>query len=251
MVAEIGHRGATGASRGVETIVRSVMTPRTDMTAVPADAGLAETLQTVIASGHSRLPVFENTSDTIVGIVHAKDLLPLFKDGTTPTSFTLRHVMRPPVFVAESRRVADLLSEMRRSKNQIAVVQDEYGGTAGIVSIEDLIEEIVGDIRDEYDIDEPEMRVLSATESVMDGRMNINDVNDRLGIELSDEEYTTIGGLVFGLLGHEPKEGERVHHAGLMFVVEAMEKGRVKQIRAVRETNGDDNENYSGASATS
>ena len=221
-----------------ETIVRSVMTPRTDMTAVPVAAGLAQTLQAVIVSGHSRLPVFENTSDTIVGIVHAKDLLPLFADGNAPASFALRQVMRPPVFVPESRRVADLLAEMRRSKNQVAVVQDEYGGTAGIVSLEDLLEEIVGDIQDEYDVDEPGMRVLNPIESLVDGRMNIGDVNDRLGLELSDAEYTTIGGLVFGLLGHEPKEGERVRHDGMLFVVETMEKGRVKLVRAVRETPG-------------
>ncbi len=217
-----------------ETLVRSVMTPRIDMTAVPVAAGLPETLQTVIASGHSRLPVYENTSDTIVGIVHAKDLLPLFADGNTPLGFSLRSVMRPPVFVPESRRVADLLAEMRRSKNQIAVVQDEYGGTAGIVSLEDLLEEIVGDIRDEYDIDEPEMRVLNARESLVDGRMNLGDVNDRLGLELSDDEYTTIGGLVFGLLGHEPTEGESVLHDGIQFIVDKMEKGRVKTVRTVR-----------------
>ncbi|MBC7804704.1 MAG: HlyC/CorC family transporter [Akkermansiaceae bacterium] len=225
-----------------ETLVRSVMTPRIDMTAVPVAASLPETLQTVIASGHSRLPVFEKTSDTIVGIVHAKDLLPLFADGTSPQSFALRSVMRPPVFVPESRRVADLLAEMRRSKNQIAVVQDEYGGTAGIVSLEDLLEEIVGDIRDEYDIDEPEMKVLNAQESMIDGRMNIADVNDRLGSELSDEEYTTIGGLVFGLLGHEPTEGEHVQRDGITFVVDQMEKGRVKFVRAVRQERSGDAE---------
>lgn len=218
-----------------ETLVRSVMTPRIDMTAVPVAASLSETLQVVIASGHSRLPVFEKTSDTIVGIVHAKDLLPLFADGTVPESFSLRNVMRSPVFVPESRRVADLLAEMRRSKNQIAVVQDEYGGTAGIVSLEDLLEEIVGDIRDEYDIDEPEIKVLNAQETAIDGRMNIADVNDRLGLELSDEEYTTIGGLVFGLLGHEPTEGEYIHRDGITFVVDQMEKGRVKMVRAVRQ----------------
>lgn len=221
-----------------ETIVRSVMTPRTDMTAVPAEADLVQTLQTVITSGHSRLPVFENTSDTIVGIVHAKDLLPLFAGGVAPGAFDLRHVMRPPVFVPGSRRVAELLAEMRRSKNQVAVVQDEYGGTAGIVSLEDLLEEIVGDIRDEYDVDEPEMRVLSSTESVMDGRMNIGDVNDRLGTQLENEEYTTIGGLVFGLLGHEPKPGEELAHSGLRFVVESVEKGRVKLLRVIREKPG-------------
>ncbi len=215
-----------------ETTVRSVMTPRLDMTAVSVDASLEKTLDTILTSGHSRVPVYEGTIDTIVGIVHAKDLLPLLQQERHEVD--LREFMREAYFVPETKRVSDLLAEFRRSNQQLAVVQDEYTGTEGIVSLEDLIEEIVGDIRDEYDVDEPEVQVLSATESIIDGRMSIDDVNDRLGIELPHEDVNTIGGLVFSLLGQEPVSGDRVHSDGVDFVVEAMDGQRVSSVRAIQ-----------------
>jgi putative hemolysin len=219
-----------------ETAVRAVMTPRIDVTALPVDAPLTKTLETILESGHSRIPVFEETIDHIIGIIHAKDLLPHFK--TNQTDVDLRTVMRPAYFVPETKTVADLLAEMRRDKYQMAIVRDEYSGTAGLVTLEDLIEEIVGEIRDEYDVDEPEIQVLSETESLIDARMGILDVNDRLGVELPHDEYDTIGGLVFGLLGHEPMEGERVQQDGLEFFVERVQGRRVRTIRAVRHTPG-------------
>ena len=215
-----------------ETLVRSVMTPRIDMTAVPVESDLGTILQTIMTSGHSRIPVYEGTNDRIVGIVHAKDLLPIF--AAEEHDVELRRVMRAPYFVPETKRVSDLLAEFRRSNQQLAVVQDEYAGTEGIVTIEDLLEEIVGDIRDEYDVDEPEVQVISATESLVDGRMSIDDVNDRLGTTLPHEEYETIGGLVFGLLGHEPMPGDRVRHDGLEFLVEHVEGRRIRTLRAVK-----------------
>ncbi len=215
-----------------ETLARSVMTPRIDMTAVPVESELGVILDTIITSGHSRIPVYEDTIDNIVGIVHAKDLLPIFK--AEGHDVELRRVLRAPYFVPETKRVSDLLAEFRRSNQQIALVQDEYGGTEGIVTIEDLLEEIVGDIRDEYDVDEPEVQVLSPTESLIDGRMGIDDVNDRLGTDLPHEEYETIGGLVFGLLGHEPMPGDRVRHDGLEFLVEQVQGRRIRTVRVVR-----------------
>jgi putative hemolysin len=215
-----------------ETTVRSVMTPRLDMTAVAVDSTLEKTLETILASGHSRVPVYEGTIDTIVGIVHAKDLLPLLQQERREVD--LRDFMREAYFVPETKRVSDLLAEFRKSNQQLAVVQDEYTGTEGIVSLEDLIEEIVGDIRDEYDVDEPEVQVLSETESIIDGRMSIDDVNDRLGIELPHEDVNTIGGLVFSLLGQEPVSGDRVRSEGIDFVVEAMDGQRVSSVRAIQ-----------------
>lgn len=215
-----------------ETMVRSVMTPRIDMTALPVEAPLSQTLQAILESGHSRIPVYENTIDNIVGVVHAKDLLPVFQAERHDVE--LRRVMRAPYFVPETRSVRDLLAEMRRSNQQIAIVQDEYAGTEGLVSIEDLLEEIVGEIRDEYDVDEPEVQVLSETESLIDGRMSIDDVNDRLGTDLPHEDYDTIGGLVFGLLGHEPLAGERVRQDGIEFMVERVEGRRIREIRAIK-----------------
>ena len=215
-----------------ETLARSVMTPRIDMTAVPVDSDLPTILETIMTSGHSRIPVYEGTIDNIVGVVHAKDLLPIFR--AEEHDVDLRDVMRPAYFVPETKRVSDLLAEFRRSNQHVAIVQDEYAGTEGIVTIEDLLEEIVGDIRDEYDVDEPEVQVLSPTESLVDGRMSIDDVNDRLGIDLPHEEYETIGGLVFGLLGHEPRPGERVRHDGLEFLVEQVEGRRIRTLRAIK-----------------
>jgi putative hemolysin len=220
-----------------ETTVRSVMTSRLDMTAVSVDANLEKTLETILASGHSRVPVYEGTIDTIVGIIHAKDLLPLLQRERHEVN--LRDFMREAYFVPETKRVSDLLAEFRRSNQQLAVVQDEYTGTEGIVSLEDLIEEIVGDIRDEYDVDEPEVQVLSETESIIDGRMSIDDVNDRLGIELPHDDVNTIGGLVFSLLGQEPVSGDRVHSDGVDFVVEAMDGQRVSSVRAIQVSDGE------------
>jgi CBS domain containing-hemolysin-like protein len=219
-----------------ETLVRSVMTPRIDMTALPVTADLPQTLDTVLSSGHSRIPVYEGTIDNVVGIVHAKDLLRALQSDNQ--SIDLRRVMRAPHYVPETKRVADLLAEMRRSNQQLAIVQDEYAGTEGLVTIEDLLEEIVGDIRDEYDVDEPEVQVLSPTESLIDGRMSIDDVNDRLGLELPHEDYETVGGLVFGLLGHEARPGERVRVDRHEFIVESVEGRRIKTIRALRAPEG-------------
>lgn len=223
-----------------ETRVRSVMTPRIDMTALPVDSTLDTILDTILASGHTRIPIYEDTVDRIIGIVHAKDLLPFFK--ANEHAVDLRTVIRAAYFVAETKRVSDLLTEFRRSNQQLAIVQDEYAGTEGIVTIEDLLEEIVGDIRDEYDVDEPEVQVLSATESLIDGRMSIDDVNDRLGTNLPHEDYETIGGLVFGLLGHEPMPGERVRYNGMEFLVERIEGRRIKSLRAIKMESADGDE---------
>ena len=215
-----------------ETMVRTVMTPRTDIAALSADASLDKTLETIIASGHSRIPVYEDTIDNIVGIAHAKDLLPLLKEDRR--DMNLRGVLRAPYFIPETKTVSQLLAEMRRLKNPFAVVQDEYAGTAGLVTMEDLVEEIVGEIKDEYDVDEPEVHVLSEKESLIDARMSIADVNERLGLELPDEDYETIGGLVFGLLGHSPEEGERVRQDGIEFAVEQVEGRRIRMVRAIK-----------------
>lgn len=215
-----------------ETPVRSVMTPRIDMTALPVDAKLSRMLDTVLESGHSRIPVFEDRIDNVVGIVHAKDLLTRLHQNDM--DMDLRHVMRQPYFVPETKPVSDLLTELRRVKQQLAIVQDEYAGTAGLVTIEDLLEEIVGEIRDEYDVDEPDIATISEDEWIIDGRMAIADVNDQLGFDLPHKDYNTIGGLVFGSLGHEPTIGERVPMDGIEFEVERMEGRSIRILRATR-----------------
>jgi len=215
-----------------ETTVGSVMTPRIDVAAVPVASELQMILETILTSGHSRIPVYDKSIDDVVGVVHAKDLLPLLR--AAETNVDLHKVMRPALFVPETKSVSELLAQFRRSNQQFAIVQDEYAGTEGIVTIEDLLEEIVGDIKDEYDVDEPEVQVLSATESLVDGRMTIDDVNDRLGTDLPHEDFNTIGGLVFGMLGHEPTTGARVRHDGMEFVVEQVESQRIRWVRIIK-----------------
>ncbi|GAB4466406.1 MAG: CNNM domain-containing protein [Armatimonadaceae bacterium] len=216
-----------------ETSVRSVMTPRIDMTALPLNSSLSRILETVLESGHSRIPVYEDTIDTVVGVVHAKDLLAHI--NISDQEIDLASVMRKPYFVPESKRVSELLTEMRRDKQQMAIVQDEYAGTEGIVTIEDLLEEIVGEIKDEYDVDEPDIQAISEDEALIDGRMGIADVNDRLGLQLPHKEYNTIGGLVFGLLGHEPMLKERVQVGEIEFQVEEIAGRSIRLVRAIRQ----------------
>jgi putative hemolysin len=215
-----------------ETEVREVMTPRVDMAAVPVTSPPEKVVELILASGHSRIAVYAGTIDNVIGILHAKDLLRLLAGEDRPLN--IGKLIRPPYFVPENRRVADLLEYMRHSHQQLAIVQDEYAGTAGIVTIEDLLEEIVGEIKDEYDVDEPEFKVLSPTETLFDSRLSLDDINERLGTALEHEDYTTIGGYVFGILGHEAAVGERVVTEGVEFVVEKLEGRRIKTIRATR-----------------
>ncbi len=213
-----------------ETPVRAVMTARTDMTMLPVDANLTQTLEMILESGHSRIPVYEGTVDNIVGIVLAKDLLPLFRADQHDVD--LRSVMREPYFVPRTKSVKDLLEEFRTTKQQLAIVADDGGGTAGLVTIEDLLEEIVGDIRDETDVDEPEIQKIAPGEFLVDGRMSINDVNDQLEIELPIAENDQIGGLLYGLIGHNPAIGDRETIDGVEFIVESLDGRRIKTLRA-------------------
>jgi CBS domain containing-hemolysin-like protein len=215
-----------------DTVVRKVMVPRIDMTCLAADTPIDQALAVILEEGHSRIPVYEDTVDTIVGIVHAKDLLqPLMVGGGARP---LREVMRPPFFVPEGKKVGELLHEFKRSKNQLAIVVDEYGGTSGLVTIEDLLEEIVGDIQDEYDVEEPDVVILDERTCILDARLPLEDVGDRLGIELPTEEYDTLGGLVFGLLGRLPSEGDVVVYGPLDLVVEQTDGHRIQKVRAAR-----------------
>ncbi|MCS6777092.1 MAG: hemolysin family protein [Chloroherpetonaceae bacterium] len=215
------------------TVVRKVMTPRIDLTALPVTAPLSELVQTIHESGHSRILIYEGDLDNIVGIVHAKDLLPLLASEKRE-EISIRDVMRAPYFIPETKRVDDLLGELRRSKQQLAVVRDEYGTTSGLVTIEDLVEEIVGDIQDEYDVEEPMVQVIDETTTILDGKMPLGDVNERMGLEIPEEEADTIGGFVFGLLGHQAQEGESVVWGDVTFIVEATDGKRITKVRLVR-----------------
>ncbi|MCS7190525.1 MAG: hemolysin family protein [Fimbriimonadales bacterium] len=215
-----------------DTIAREVMTPRVDIKAVPASATAQEIIKVVRESGHTRIPVYEGSLDNIIGIVHAKDLL-RYCDSTA--KFSLHEVMRPAFFVPESKRVVELLQEMRRQRTHMAILQDEYGGTSGLVTLEDLVEEIVGEIQDEYDVEpEPKVESLPDGSLLIDARMHLDDASELLGIPLESEEFDTLGGYVFGQLGHQPTEGETVRVDGWDLRVHAIEGHRIRIVQATR-----------------
>ena len=216
--------------------VHEVMVPRIAMVTLPVDATISDAIDTIVAEGHSRIPVYEMSIDEIIGIVYAKDLLPFLKAGS-PEPPPMRSLLRTPVFVPESMTVDDLLHELQRRKVHIAIVLDEYGGTAGLVTIEDLIEEIVGEIQDEYDEEEPMIVRLTDDEARVDGRAAVDDLAEifDMQVPLEDEdEYDTVGGLIYHRIGGVPKPGDQVAVDGLTLTVESTDGRRVSKVLVVR-----------------
>jgi putative hemolysin len=220
-----------------DTIVREVMTPRTDMVTVPVTAPARRALDLVIAEGYSKLPVYDESIDNVIGVVHDRELLISLANGAI-ASTTLRALMRPVAHVPENKRLSELLRDMQRAKYSLAIVLDEYGGTAGLVTMEDLLEEIVGEIRDEHDEGEEEpIRKLADDETIVEAGTNIEDVNAALGLELPHEEFETIGGYTVGLFGRLPQEGEEIAAgAGVRLRVDRTRGRRILAVRIF--TNG-------------
>ena len=217
-----------------EQRVHEVMVPRTAITALPVDAPADQIVDTIVAAGHSRIPIYDETIDNVMGILYAKDLLPVLAKGDKPD---LRTILRTPLFVPESFSVDDLLHMLQARKVHLAIVLDEYGGTAGLVTIEDLIEEIVGEIQDEYDVEEPMVERLSENQARIDGRASIDDLTETFGIELDDadrEQYDTVGGLVYHEIGGVPAVGDAVQVEGLTLTVESTNGRRVGKVLVVR-----------------
>ena len=205
-----------------ERRVHEVMVPRVSIVGIRVDASFEEAIDVVIDEGHSRIPVYEESVDEIVGILYAKDLLPYLKSDAAPRP-ALRALLRPPVLVPESMTIDDLLHELQRRKVHIAIVLDEYGGTAGLVTIEDLLEEIVGEIQDEYDVEEPMVVRISEHEARIDGRADVDELRELFDIELEledEEEYDTVGGLIYHRVGGVPAPGDIVNVDGLTLTVE-------------------------------
>ena len=225
-----------GVLQVIELQVRDIMVPRSQMVTVDRDAPPAEILPAVIESGHSRFPVIGEDRDQIVGILLAKDLLRYFMDGGKD-DFDIKEVLRPVVFIPESKRLNVLLKEFRVSHHHMAIVVDEYGGVSGLVTIEDVLEQIVGDIGDEYDVDDDlDIRREGERQFTVRAQTPIEDFNAYFGTEFSDEEFDTIGGLAMNLLGRLPRRGESFALGGLDFKVLRADRRRLDTLRVITPT---------------
>jgi len=222
--------------------LHEVMVPRIAIVALPVSATLDDAIDLIVEEGHSRIPIYEESIDGVLGIIYAKDLLPVLKVGSNARP-TVRSLLRTPLFVPESMSIDDLLHEFQRRKVHIAIVLDEYGGTAGLLTIEDLLEEIVGEIQDEYDVEEPMIVRLSPDEARIDGRVDVDELAEIFDIPIALEdadEYDTLGGLIFHRLGKVPRPGDEVRLNGLKLTVETTDGRRVGKVLAVRQRDPDD-----------
>jgi putative hemolysin len=211
-----------------DTLVRSVMVPRTDMFCLDVETPVAEILPALREQLHSRVPVYEGSIDVIVGVLYTKDLLPYV--AGLPPDFDLRARLHPPYFVPESKRADALLQEFQAKKLHIAIVVDEYGGTAGLVALEDLLEELVGEIADEHDEPERLIQKLDARTYRVAGKLSVDDLNAATGLAISNESYDTVGGWVLDLFGRVPSRGERVVTPELAVTVEKIQRTRVVEV---------------------
>ena len=213
-----------------EKPVHEVMVPRTDMVGIDVATMPDQILDIITKVGHSRIPVFEGSADNIIGILYVKDVFRRLARGEKDVQ--LRQFLRPAQFVPETKKVDELLREMQRDKVHIAIVVDEYGGTAGLVTIEDLVEEIVGEIRDEYDVEQELVLPVSENEALMDARVSFEEVRETFDLSVPpSENYDTLGGFLVAQLGHFPRVGESVQSGGARFVVESVEGRRIRRVR--------------------
>jgi len=217
-----------------ETLVREIMVPRIDMTALELETSVEEALDIIVETGYSRIPVYEGAIENIVGILNAKDLLGHFRDNKV-SNRELRDLLRPAHFVPETNKVGEVLEELQRERIQMAIVVDEYGGTAGLVTVEDALEEIVGEIEDEYDTPERFCEMISDNEAIFNARMDLDDVNRMMDTHLPTENSDTLGGLIYSLLGGVPKVGDEVVLDGVKITVLSLSGRRIHKVRVVKE----------------
>lgn len=219
-----------------ETILREIMVPRTAMVCVDAEAPLSQLLDTILKSGHSRIPVYQGNVDNIIGLVYAKDLLRFW--GRPIDDIALDEVLRQPYLVPESKLVSDLLKELRENHIHIAIVIDEYGGTSGLVTIEDMIEEIVGEIQDEYDREEEWLLEQPDGSVLVDGRLNIEEFEEYFDVEVTREMFDTVGGYVVERCGRVPALGEQVEVDGFAMKIVQGDERAIRQLRIFRPEDG-------------
>ena len=218
-----------------ETTVKEVMVPRIDVVFVSQDTGLSETIKTLLECGHSRVPVYNDTIDNVSGILYAKDLLKYINsEPIALEKIRLEDVIRKPFFIPESKKLDSLLIEFKRKKVHIAVAVDEYGGVSGIVCMEDIIEEIVGEIQDEFDNEDEEIINLGDGAYLCDARINIEDLNEQIGTDIPMDEFDTLGGFVFDLFGKIPVKYEKVSVNNLDFIIQEVDGHKVSRIKILK-----------------
>lgn len=232
--------------RGIEdlsnTSVKEVMIPRIDADFISVDTPHEELLKKILDSGHSRFPVYEGSVDNVVGVLYAKDLL---HQLAAHEKIELEKIIRKAYFVPESKRIDSLLREFKRRHLHIAIAIDEYGGIAGIVTMEDIIEEIIGDIQDEFDNEREDILNIGANVWLCDARVNMDDLNEELGSEFPNEDFDSLGGFVFDLFGKVPVKYEKTSWNDYDFIVQDMEGHRINMIKVIKNSQSNSNENYS------
>ncbi len=241
LIDEGAEKGVIGADEGEmiqsliefgDIVAREIMIPRTDMVTISRDSTLREIIQLFIQYGHSRLPVYQKDIDDIIGVLHIKDLLAYWE---SPAETILpEENMRRPYFIPEGKKVTELLAELRARKIHMTIVLDEYGGTAGLVTLEDVIEEIVGEIHDEYDEEDQKIIRISGDTILVDARLNLEDLADYLNIELPEGNYDSVGGFIIDLTGKVPQENEQIKYQDLLMIIRSADDRRVSQIEIKR-----------------
>ncbi len=209
--------------------VNDVMVPRTEIVAIDVDLPYEEIIKIINKEQYSRIPVYKNTIDNIIGILYVKDLL--FLDVNKESTFDLRKYIRQPYFTPEYKSIKELFKEMRTNRNHMVVIIDEYGGTEGIVTIEDVVEEIVGDIEDEYDKKIKEIEVIKEDEYLVNGNVRIDTINELIGTHIESKDFDTIAGFVIGIIDRLPEAGEEIEYENIRFIIENIDRNRIKKIR--------------------
>lgn len=218
-----------------DTTVKEVMVPRVDIACIPSDTKLDSVLRLIKKVGHSRIPVYEGTIDNIIGILYAKDLLAVYERWyKTKEKFDLKKILRKAYFVPENKKIDDLLDIFRRDRIQIAIVIDEYGGTAGLITLEDVVEEIVGEIIDEYDKETKLYEIIDNNTMIVDGMIDIDKINELLNIEIPENDFETLGGFIYDLMGRVPRKGEKIEYQHLQMTIEQVVKNRIKRVKIIK-----------------
>ena len=215
-----------------ETMAREIMVPRIDVVALDVNTSLSNVVRTIIERGFSRIPIYEDTIDNIVGVLYAKDILRFW--GQPDDKLDIRKIARTPHFIPETKRIDELLQEFRDKRVHMAIVVDEYGGVAGLVSLEDLVEEIVGEIEDEFDTGEPQIETISPNEVIMDAGVSIDLLNETLSLDIQGEDFDSIGGFIYDRLGKIPSPGDEMRADGFVVSVLSTTGRRIRKVKIVK-----------------